>query len=177
VTAALHVNQGSPSSTSYSRKRQAAVLSRMSEPIGMIRMHQYHRDLAVVGFKLRGGRVILRRWSKTGEESKSTLPRSEGYSCSLVFMSPRITRWSLVVSFSMYRAPVWPSSLNFRWNFRFRRTIPWDSSSYDAIKRGDLRTLQHHLSSGELRLTDSTSSGQSLLHVSILCLRNKLSLG
>jgi ankyrin repeat protein len=167
------MNQGSPSQTSYAQKRQAAVLSRMSEPVGMILVHRYHRDLAVVGFKLNGGRVILKRWSKTGEESKSTLPRSEGYSCSLVFMSPRITRWSLVVSFSMYQAPTWPSSWNSRWNFRFRRTIPDGSSCYEAIKRGDLRTLQHHLSSGELRLTDSTSDGQSLLHVSILCLRNK----
>jgi ankyrin repeat protein len=145
----------------------------MSEPVGMKLAHQYHKTLAVVGLELRGGRVILKHWSKTGEELKSTLPQSKGYSCSLVLMSPRITRWSLVVSFTMYQAPVWPSSLNFRWNFRFRRTIPWDSSSYDAIKRGDLRTLQHQLFSGELHRTDCTSNGWSLLHVSVLCLRNK----
>jgi hypothetical protein len=171
------MNQGSPSQTSYAQKRQAAILSRMSEPVGMILVHRYHRDLAVVGFKLNGGRVILKRWSKTGEELKSTLPLSEGYSCSLVFMSPRMTRWSLVVSFSVYRAPVWPSSWNSCWNFRFRRTIPRISSCHQAITRGDLRTLQHQLSSGELRLTDTTCYGWSLLHVSICVSETYLMLG
>jgi hypothetical protein len=177
VTTQFHMSQGSPSQTSYFQKRQAAILSTMSEPVGMILAHQYHKTLAVVGLELRGGRVILRHWSKTGEELKCTLPLSEGYSCSLVFISPRMTRWSLVVSFSVYRAPVWPSSWNSCWNFRFRRTIPRNSSCYQAIKRGNLRTLQHQLSSGELRLTDTTCYGWSLLHVSICVSETYLMLG
>jgi hypothetical protein len=168
----IHINQRSPPQTSPAQKRQSAVLSRMSEPVGMILVHRYHRDLAVVGLKLRGGRVILKRWSDVGVESQSTLPRSQGYSCSLVFMSPRITRQSLVVSFSMYQAPVWPSSLNIRWNFRMRRTMPKNSSCLLAIRMGDLQTIRYQLSSGKIHLTDNTFDGNSLLHVSVLYLKN-----
>jgi hypothetical protein len=177
VTAALHLDQGSLSKTSHTQKRQWAALSRMSEPVGMIAIHEFHKDFAIVGVDLHGGRVILKSWSDEGVESHTISPRSKGYSCSLVLTSPRITRWSLVISLSMYQAPVSSSSLNVRFNFRMRRILPYDSSCFEAIGKGDLRTIQHQLTSRELRLTDSTSYGWNLLHVSVLCLGDRFMIG
>jgi hypothetical protein len=177
MTAALNLDQRSLSTTSHTQKRQWAALSRMSEPAGVIVIHQLHKEFAIMGVNLHGGSVILKRWSDEGAESRTTLPRSKGFSCSLVFMSPRITRWSLVMSFSMYQAPVWSSSLNVRFNFRMRRILPRNSSCYDAIEKGDLRTIQHQLTSGELRLTDIDSNGWSLLHVSVFCLKHRFVIG
>jgi hypothetical protein len=170
LIAALHSNQANPQESSYAQKRRSAVLSKMSEPVGMIAVHQFRKQLAIVGVTVRGGNVILKRWSDAGVESQSTLPRSKGYSCSLVFMLSRITRWSLVISFSVYQAAVWSSGMNMRFNYRMRRIIPDNSSCFAAIKMGDVRTIQLQISSGELRLKDVDSRGNSLLHVSSFCL-------
>jgi hypothetical protein len=59
-----------------------------------------------------------------------------------------------------------------RFNYRMRRIIPENSSCFAAIKKGDVRTIQLQLSSGELRLMDVDSKGNSLLHVSSFCLSN-----
>jgi hypothetical protein len=170
----MHMDQENLPKTSHTQKRRSAFLSMISEPAGMLLGHQYHTDFAFLGLTLRGGSVILKHWSDTGVGSYSVLPRSKGYSCSLVFVSQVVKRWSLAVSFSAYQAPNYTASLNLRWNFRIRRVMPHNSSCLVAIKRGDLRTIQHQLSSQELQLTDSISEGYSLLHVSGSCLWNEI---
>jgi hypothetical protein len=167
--------QASPTSihNTHISGRQLASLARIAEPVGMITNYWYQMQLSGFDVGLHGGKVILKRWSHSGREVYTTLVNAEGQHVSLIIAVPCITARQLKVSVIGFRIPSCGFTLNFRWNLRHYRILPYDHSCFVAIERGDLGYLQQQLVSKELSLSDCATGGYSLLHVSISFHTNK----
>ncbi|KAF2007562.1 ankyrin [Amniculicola lignicola CBS 123094] len=110
---------------------------------------------------------MLKSWTKNGTETLTILPQSRGYACVAAIQPWCITRWSLVISFFIYKAESFSLNLRLRCDFQLRRILPFQSSSFVAIARGDIAYLQQQLSAGELALTDCGNRGFTLLHLAV----------
>jgi hypothetical protein len=167
--------QASPTSihNTHISGRQLASLARIAEPVGMITNYWYQMRLSGFDVGLHAGKVILKRWSRSGREGYTTLVNSEGQHVSLIVAVPCITTRQLKVSVIGFKIPSCGFTLNFRWNLRHYRILPYDHSCFVAIEKGDLGHLQQQLISKELSLSDCATGGYSLLHVSISFHTNK----
>ncbi|OWY46977.1 ankryin repeat S-palmitoyl transferase [Alternaria alternata] len=166
TTVSAHASPTSIHNTHISG-RQLASLAKIAEPAGMITNYWYQMQFSGFDIGLHGGKVILKRWSRSGREGYTTLVNSEGQHVSLIVAVPCITARQLKVSVIGFKIPSYGFTLNFRWNLRHYRILPYDHSCFVAIERGDLGYLQQQLVSKELSLSDCATGGYSLLHFAV----------
>jgi hypothetical protein len=151
----------------HTRENRLASLARIAEPIGVLRGYQYHIQMLGIDMALSGGRLVVKRWSRSGKEIHTTLPQSEGHHFSLIMSMPKVTSRRLKVSVAGYRTRSCDPTLNFRWMIRYHRVLAYDHPHFVAIKKDDICHLQNQLSSNTLCLSDRIAGGHSMLHVSI----------
>jgi len=146
-------------------KRLATFLSTLAEPVNLRLQSWYQFKLPGLALDFRSGQTIVKSWSQNGREMYSALSGSEGYSLSLIIQHDRFIPGRISITcFGIYK--LWyPSQLNFRFNLRIARVLPFDSPFFKVIHRGHADYLKQGLRTGKLRISDTSPLGDSLLYV------------
>lgn len=152
---------------SHVKDNRFASLAKLAEPVGVLVQYQYHMQVSSINLAFSGGRPIVRRWSRSGKETHTTLSQSEGHECSLTLSMPQITSRRLRVSVAGFRTRPCDATLNLRWAFRYHNILAYNHPYFVAIEKDDIGYLQNQLSSKKLCLSDCIAGGHSLLHVCI----------
>ena len=125
--------------------------------------HEYEGD--IVRIWARGGRVIVREWSLKGREIFRLLPIQEGFCFSFTFQLAAIIHKRISIVIFGFRQPLNWTTFTARYNLTVSSLILFDSAAYAAAQQGNWIILRQLLEKGNLRLSDKTENGDTLLHV------------
>lgn len=140
-------------------------LSQRFDPIGLRVWHWGERSFWKWSIDLRVGPAIVRCWSGKGRPVYKTVSWKEGICLFSTLRDHRLfsKRMTLMIS-GIVRAP----KISITCNITICGMLQVAGPAYLACKRGDWPLLRKMLGNGEVKISDSTGYGETLLHVCLL---------
>ncbi|KAF2477457.1 ankyrin [Lindgomyces ingoldianus] len=148
-------------------------LSKLVDPIDLRVDRFCEIGGSLIAANFRAGHVITRRWSAQGQETYNVLSAQSGYSISFMVQPTRIKLRLSIATFFLYQFAQW-SDVSLRFQLRVSSLMTIDHPAYLAAVCGDWLTLRKLLTKSDVRVTDQTANGDTLLHIAVS--RNQTSL-
>ena len=137
-------------------------LSQTFDPVGLKVHHWGTIAFCQLSADVRVGSAVVRTWSEEGKATYKALSCRKGLYLSSVFREHRLfsTRITLVIC-AIIRAP----KLSITCNLAICGMLQISSPAYMACQKGDWPLLRRLLENGNVKISDTTGYGDTLLHV------------
>jgi hypothetical protein len=116
---------------------------------------------------VQSGRVMVRSWSNTGQDTYRLLPAAEAYGLASVLQLTRLFPGRLSLKILATYSASSMFQIDVKCRLSFAGLLSLDSSAYDAAATGNWLFLRDMLVNREIKTTHRTTFGDTLLHVSL----------
>jgi hypothetical protein len=171
--ALLRLPQGSSSvagtlqaSNSSMPERLSMFLSTLRDPVDLRIQERVEYIGDTMTAIVQGGPVMVRSWSKTGQDIYSLMPAAEAYGLASVFQTTRLFPGRLSLKILAIYSTSSMFQIDVKWRLNFVGIFRSDSSAYHAAATGNWLFLRDLLVIKEIKITHRTIYGDTLLHVS-----------